>query len=569
MKSVPRTFCLTGAMLFATQAGAQTVVPPAQIDPGRVQQQARPPEAPRELPKIVMPEIPQSIAPEEAEHTRITLSAVRVEGATVYDAKAFDDLTTPLIGHEISLADAFRLADAITARYRRDDYILSRAVVPAQRIENGVLRIQVVEGFVSKVAFQGDAGPVSRRYARQLTAEKPLRGKVLERYLLLMNDLPGQSVRAVLAPSPDEPGGSLVTIVADRKPVDAYAGFDNHGSRYIGPLQYYTGVAANGVLGLGERIAVNYAGTAQSSELHYVNGQIDLPLGNDGLLLSANAGYSHSRPGFTLKDLDARASGTSLGARVSYPLLRTRAQTLRLTLAFHYLDSRTVINDLPEFSPSAHDRIRALRLGASYDVADGWGGQNLLAVEYSQGLSMFGSLSENRPNPSRPGARNRFHKLTAELSRRQNLDSVMRGLGLYGAVKAQTSFGDSLFSSEQFGVGGGQIGTAYDPSEIIGDSGLAARAEVQYAFALPPVRGAAQVYGFYDAGTTRYSARQVGEPRSASLSSAGGGVRFSLLQRLSGFVEVAQPLTRDVQTRVLAHREARPTRVFVGLTVRY
>ena len=569
MKRLVPATCLTGALLLATQAAAQVVPPPAQVDPGRVQQQLAPPMPPRAAPEIVTPEIPDTIAPEAAATVRLTVRDIRVEGSTVYPAGAFDDLIRPLLGREITLADAFRLADAITARYRGDDYVLSRVVVPAQRVADGVLRLQVVEGFVSKVEVQGKASRVLRRYADALTTSRPLRGKVLERYLLLMNDLAGAGARAVLAPAPDVSGGSVVTIVATHKAVDAYAGMDNHGSRYIGPVQYYTGVATNDALGLGERIALNYAGAAQTSELQYVSGQVDVPLGGDGLLLTTSAGYSHSRPGFVLKPLDARADGTTLGARLGYPVLRSRAQTLRVGLAFHYLDSRTVINDAPALTPSSHDRIRALRLNAGYDVADRAGGQNLLVVEYSQGLSILGSLSETRPNPSRPRASNGFHKLTAELSRRQSLEAIGRGLGLYGVVKAQTSFGGSLFSSEQFGVGGAVIGTAYDPSEIIGDKGVAGRIELQYNTGLPAARLGAQFYGFYDVGTVSNEVVLPGETRSNSLSSAGGGLRFALSGRISGYAEVATPLTRDIQARRLAGLDPRATRAFMGLTIRY
>ena len=75
------------------------------------------------------------------------------------------------------------------------------------------------------------------------------------------------------------PGGSVVTIVASQRPVDAYAGFDNHGSRYISSLQYYAGVALNSLFGAGERISLNYAGAAPTSELQYISGQVEVPLG--------------------------------------------------------------------------------------------------------------------------------------------------------------------------------------------------------------------------------------------------------------------------------------------------
>jgi hemolysin activation/secretion protein len=564
VKSILKSACATGLVLSSGAAYAQTV--PAQIDPGRVQEQVRPPEVPRPAPELTVPEIPAALAPADAERIKVQVSEVRIEGSTVYGAAELEAMAAGIKGREISLVEAFKLADAITARYRRDDYILSRAVVPAQRLENGVLRLQIVEGYVSEVAFEGTASKLQRKYAAELTAEKPLRGKVLERYLLLMNDLPGARARAVLAPAPDALGGSKITIVSSQKPIDAYAGFDNHGSRYIGPFEYYAGVSANNQLGLGERIGLSYAGAAPTSELAYVSGQIDLPLNADGLLLTANAGYSDSHPGFVLKDLDARATGTTLGLALSYPVIRSRAGTLRLNLDFHYLNSRTVMNGQPDLAPSSNDHVRAFRLGANYDFADRAGGHNIVEVELSRGV---GGLDERRPNPSRPGAENDFRKLTVEISRRQTLDQITPGLALYGVFLAQTSFGDRLFSSEQFGVGGSTIGTGYDPSEITGDSGVAGRGEVQYSFGMRQIRGAGQAYGFYDIGTAHNGVIQPGEQHNRSISSAGAGLRFSLLDHVSGYVEVAKPLTRDVQAQLLAKQEGKPTRVFFGLNFRY
>lgn len=51
----------------------------------------------------------------------------------------------------------------------------------------------------------------------------------------------------------------------------------------------------------------------------------------------------------------------------------------------------------------------------------------------------------------------------------------MDGLNPYLAATAQTSFGQSLLSPKQFGVGGSQFGRGYDPSEITGDSGVAGK----------------------------------------------------------------------------------------------
>lgn len=541
----------------------------AAIDPGRVQQQFSPPAVPRAAPQVTVPEIPETLAPAQAESISVRLSAIRVEGATAYTQDQFGDLINPLLGKDIPLIEVFKLADAISLRYRMDDYLLSRAVVPAQRIENGVLRIQVVEGFVSAVKFEGPHNDLMERMAARISDERPLRGATLERYLLLVNDLPGSRVRAVLAPASEQTGGSELTLMSAPKAVDAYIGFDNRGSRYIGPVQFMSGVAFNDMLGQSERTAVNFYTVSPMDELRYINLTEDLPIGSDGLALSLTAGYSASRPGFTLRDLDTQAIGTTLGAKLTYPLIRSRSDTLTTHTAFHYLDSRTVMQDDPDNSPSSQDRIRALRLGATYDTADTYDGHNILGFEFSHGLYMLNATREGRANPSRPEGRNDFKKLTIEASRRQDLNRFVPDLGLYLGLSAQSALGDALLSSEQFGVGGSAYGRGYTPSEITGDSGFATKVELQYSVPTEMVEGALQFYGFYDFGATRNTISSVDVGNKATLASTGAGVRFDLLDTFSGNVELAQVLTREVATDELAGKEGKPLKIFFSLMARY
>ena len=87
-------------------------------------------------------------------------------------------------------------ADQLQKRYRDDGCLLARVVVPPQAVSDGVFRVRIVEGFVSQVQVQGDVGPVRKRvqaYLDRLTALRPARKQDIERYLLLVTDLPGVS----------------------------------------------------------------------------------------------------------------------------------------------------------------------------------------------------------------------------------------------------------------------------------------------------------------------------------------------------------------------------------------
>ena len=114
----------------------------------------------------------------------------------------------------MTLADIYKIVDSLTARYRNDGYILSQVVVPAQSVEHGVIRLQAIEGYIADVRVEGgDADLRARvgRYGEKIRAIRPLTAAALERYVLLLNDLPGVRVHAVLAPA-STPGASELVL---------------------------------------------------------------------------------------------------------------------------------------------------------------------------------------------------------------------------------------------------------------------------------------------------------------------------------------------------------------------
>lgn len=156
------------ALLLAGVAGplpvlAQSVPPvlspvlPPSLDPNRLDQRFERPAVPQSKPEIEMPAPEKAPPPRDAERITLTLSEIRIDGNSVYDSDSLSALWRDKLGKPITLADLYAIRDAITARYRNDGYVLSQAVVPAQRIRDGVVRLQVVEGYVDEVVVQGEA----------------------------------------------------------------------------------------------------------------------------------------------------------------------------------------------------------------------------------------------------------------------------------------------------------------------------------------------------------------------------------------------------------------------------
>ena len=94
------------------------------------------------------------------------------------------------------------------------------------------------------------------------------------------------------------------------------------------------------------------------------------------------------------------------------------------------------------------------------------------------------------------------------------------------------------------------IGRGYDPSEIVGDDGIAGKVEVQWnePYPLSAIEDY-QIYGFFDIGTVWNQDATTSSDKRESISSTGLGVRADITENTKAGVAVAFPLTREVDAR--------------------
>lgn len=486
-------------------------------------------------------------APAGSEKVKFVLKSVHIDGVTAYDQASLSSLYKGMIGKTISLSDVYGLADRLTAKYRNEGYLLTQVVVPPQTIESGNIRLRTVEGFVENVSIQGAQGKNAgylKDFAERIRTAKPLNAKALERYLLLMNDLAGVSARAVLSPSKTA-GASDITIVVEEKPVDLFFQVDNRGSRYLGPIQFNAGTRLNNAFGFHEGISLQ-AVTAPDHwperELDYGSVTWSQPLNHEGTKLNLGAGITSTEPGFDLTPFAVKGIARTLNAELSHPFIRSRQQNLYGSLKFNLLNTEREDNlGLGKTT----DRIRVLRGGGTYQFTDGLLGINTISAEASQGLDILKMKDKGLGNPTRALGDPEFFKGTLELSRVQRLTDTFE---LFWAASGQKS-ANVLLASEEFGVGGANFGSAYDSSEITGEDGLATRLELRANDANVPGIAFSQIYGFYDIGKVWDRDNAVAKEKRRSIASTGVGMRTSFNDNVSGTVEIAVPLTREVQTQ--------------------
>lgn len=528
-------------------------------NPGRAGDQIDRRDAqPRAVPDINMSGAPAVSAPPGAENVRFTLNGLQVDGVTAYDDNTLRALYADRIGQTVSLTEVYEIAARITAMFRNDGYILTQVVVPPQTIDGGVPRLQVVEGFINRISVTLEEGArtegaaameLIRAYAGRISSGRALNARDLERYMLLINDLPGVSARGVLSPSPDVPGAADLTVLVSRDVFEAVVALDNYGTRYLGPVQLSGAMAMNSTMGGNERMTAQaviapHFGDDDKVELGYWALGYERPLMQNGLKMILGANYTMTNPGYTLDELGVEGHARFFSGALRYPVIRTRATSLFATFGF---DHRSVATS-NDFEETRKDRISALRAAARLEHLDTvfGAGLNVVNIELSQGTSLLGATRERDTNKSRAEADGIFTKLGFEMQRLQRLADRFN---LLVGVRGQISDGP-LLSSEEFGVGGFGYGRAFDPSEIIGDEGVAGKVELQWnipgTFAITHSN---QLFAFYDAGRIWNDDPAAPNLERDTITSTGFGVRSKIMDHTNMDMAVAFPLNRDVQTQ--------------------
>jgi len=552
--------CCFVVITLTTITTSQAQSLPGSIDPGRIEKRFEKPYQPKSQPKIKLPEKVEQIPPEQADKIRFDLVGITLQGNTVYANTELFKLWDVLLGTEVSLTQAYKVADAITSYYRNNGYILTQAIVPPQEILGGVVNIKVIEGYAHDVLIEGDVqwrDDLFNDWKKKIKASRPLNNSVLERYTLLGSDMPGSTIKSVIRPSKTEPGASDVILIIQHKLIDASVSYDNRGTRSIGLDQANVTIGFNSLLNLFEKTNLSYMTAGEGKELKYFSFQHDHILNSEGLNFSFSGNVSYSSPGENLAELELESENMTLNFNLAYPLIRSRNQNLSLQTGLTIRDSTSdILGEL-----SSEDRIRVFKLGFNYDFSDTWKGVNTLSFMYHQGLNIFNAKETGSDNLTRADGHSEFTKLTLDISRRQTLPF---NFALLVAATGQLADA-SLLSSEEFGYGGTQYGRGYDSSTITSDNGVSGKVELQYAGTLKtPFSNYYQLYSFYDVGATFSNSKQKQEKDYGA--SVGGGVRLGITDYFSSYLEIAQPLTPHLSAA--NNRDTYP-RFFFNVVAKY
>lgn len=495
---------------------AQVPTPGTVLDtvPGR---KPAPPPTP---PEVIFP-APRLDAGHDPNAPRFTVNSFTFVGNTAYAERRLQRLLEVFIDLQLNLFDLDRAADIITRYYRDNGYPIARAIVPAQKVEKGIVRIEVIEGRIGRISVAGN-----NRYSPKLILSRTLslpKEEIvtlerLERSLLLMNDLPGLSARATLAPGA-EFGTTDVVVRVEEKPVAGFVNLDNRGRKETGQWRLDGNLDINNPLAIGDQLNIRLI-ESQNGLLRFARVGYSVPVFAEGMRLGVNYSRVDYTIGGDFAALGIEGEVTNAEALLSYPFVRSRRSNLVFGVGFRHTSSRQTTLGVQ----TQDNNIDLLNL----NLLGNW------VHEDSAVTNALVQLSGNgKKNPF--GARQdaQFAKLEFDVN---HLRAASKTWDLFLRGNLVVSR-DALADTEKFSLGGADSVRGYAPSDLRGDNGWLAVAELRRQFVVFNVVGVFSV--FYDAGLVHVK----GFSGNDSIRSAGVGVSLFPTPNLRVRIDYAHRLS--------------------------
>jgi hemolysin activation/secretion protein len=480
------------------------------------------------------------------------LRDVKIVGNTVLDEAAIRAIVNPYIDKPVSTADLEEMRRQFTMLYIKRGYINSGAVIPDQRVENGVVTFRFVEGRITGFNITGPDGQklpgpplhyspgyFTARLQQAVTVPFNVADLEREQQILLQDPLV-RRLNIELTPGL-QPGEAKVNAeVLEGSPYALGISLANDQSPTVGEERGELHGSVANLLGQGDILAASY-GRSQGINDGFV--AYSLPILPDDTRVSIR----YDRNGTlvvapTLAPLNITSNYSSIAFGVSRPFWRTETQNLTLGLGLERRRAQSFLLGFPfsftAGSVNGNTNVTALRFYQDWLDRDA---DHAFAVRstFSFGLPIMGATIEPAFLPGGfffPGGFPRppgtpTGEFFSWLAQAQYVRRIFKDWE--GVVRSDLQLSSSpLFPIEQFALGGLGTVRGYRTYLTVTDDAFLASGELRIPVAklriprLSPndTDGVVQLVPFYDYGRGWNVLRQT--PYPPDLSSIGLGFRW-------------------------------------------
>jgi hemolysin activation/secretion protein len=500
------------SVAFALQPALAQNTPGA----GSLLQQVEPRLAPLPLPSSTGLQLNPDPTPGLPSSAPFFVQRIDITGNTVFSKTTLQALVAQGEGKQLTLPQLGELTLRITSYYRSRGYPLARAIIPAQTISSGVVRIEVIEASYGKITLDNKSAvdnTVISAALSSLQSGQLIDQTTLDKALLQIGDVPGVIVGATLEPGAKVGTSDLTLSLTPGSFASGNTFVDNNGSAVTGRAR--VGATLNLLNPMQHGDVLSLSGVSSVSGMNYARVAYEILLNAQGFRL----GGSSSALEYEMDLANGSANVQSLWAKQT--LQRSRTRNAYAQLQFDKFKLRDHSGSLQ------NDRqLNNLTASLAGDLRDAFlaGAVSTWSLNWTAGQLGFDDAAAALANVATSNTQGRFSKANVSFARRQNLNASSV---VYLGVSGQFA-GGNLDSSQKMLAGGSTTVRAYDVGAVSGDTGYLAIAEWQQGIGAG-WGGQWQAVAFMDSARVKVNKKlwsQATAANNATLSGAGLGLNW-------------------------------------------
>ena len=470
----------------------------------------------------------------------ILVQRIRITRNTLFSTEVLLALVAHAEGQSLTLPQMGELAGLITKYYRSHGYPLSRAIIPAQTISSGLLRIEIIEAHFGEIKLDNNSAvrdSVLQAVLSNLKSGQDISQAELDYVLLLLADLPAVKLDARLRPGRLPGTSDLVVAVEPGAATSGSIGVDNTGDSFTGPIRMAGGFNINNPLGLGDTLSASALSSGKG--INHARVAYETIVNRYGTRIGSSYSSLRYLLGGTLAPLMVNGTAQESRLFVRQSLRRSTESNVYGQLQYEGLKLRDHI-DVSQIKTDRSLQNWTFNLsGDAHDtLANGSNSNSSWSLGLTTGRVTFDDVSAQMANAATAKTEGRFAKWTLNLARIQGF-SPSTTLYLRGAGQWT---GSNLDSSQKFAPSGLSGVRAYGSGAIAGDLGYLVSAEFGYAIG-QVLHGQMQAISFIDSAYVIVNQKPwVTGPNNASLTGAGFGLNWTGPNQWSVRVSMASPL---------------------------
>jgi len=417
--------------------------------------------------------------PQESEKAtsdiKIKISQFNFTGNTVISNEQLKDLTSEFIGKELSYDDLKDVLRLISNFYQKYLGFWARAILPEQDINNGNIKIQIIEGRLGKVIINSDEKELNldKEVARKFVENKISREEILnidqiENNIRNLNAIPGIQAVASLEAGQDVGETDIIVQLQNKKNISATLQADSYGSRSSGRARGTALVNFDSLLKEGEQFTIQKVHTIGSD---YNAAAASFRIGYDGTRALLRASKIRYDLGDPFSSTNPTGNSSELSASIQKPLGSIGSTNLNSNFTVSESNYENKNNTPSNTQKKITRAVAALNFNRPDNFYKG-------GVNYGSISGTVGDLADSSTTSRTKNADGNFSKTSLSLSRSQRVserDIIQANFSSQYAFK-------NLDSAEQFSLGGPYGIRAYPNSEGQGDHGMMINLELKHGF---------------------------------------------------------------------------------------